>query len=253
MGNAYPDDQIKNQIMAQNLLSNSSLQEVVVNSKIPTRLEQLDKRYTSGLFSDNGIQLNVVDDPVVASFSTVYSYLQNRATVPGLVFNMSDPSAPVSWRSGGRRKDGVTAIFLNEIQIRPQDISNLSMSDVAYIKIFRPPFAMAKDNGPGGAIAVYTKNGGEEIQTTYQSMGSQNVPGYSLSKEFYTEANPIFSDDKRTDIRQTLLWEPDVLLNAQKQTFSLSFTNNDISNSFRIVLNGITADGRIIFYNKVIR
>jgi hypothetical protein len=237
--------------MMRNLLNNNnSLQEVIVNSKIPTRVEQLDNRYTNGLFRDNGIQLNVVDDPVVASFPTVYSYLQNRATVPGLVFDMSDPSAPISWRSGGRKKDGITAIFLNEIQIKPQDISNLSMSEVAYIKIFRPPFAMAKDNGPGGAIAIYTKKGGEEAQTSYQSMGSQNIAGYSPGKEFYAETNAIFSDNKKTDIRQTLFWEPDILLNPKRQGFSLSFTNNDISRSYRIILNGVTSDGRIIYYTK---
>ena len=45
----------------------------------------------------------------------------------------------------------------------PVDLSYLSsvnMDDVAYIKVFRPPFIGAVGGGAGGAIAIYSRKGG---------------------------------------------------------------------------------------------
>ena len=33
----------------------------------------------------------------------------------------------------------------------------IQMSDIAYIKVFRPPFMGSSGSGPSGAIAIYTK------------------------------------------------------------------------------------------------
>ena len=38
------------------------------------------------------------------------------------------------------------------------------MNDVAYIKVFRPPFIGAIGGGAGGAIAIYSRKGGD-VQT----------------------------------------------------------------------------------------
>jgi hypothetical protein len=64
----------------------------------------------------------------------------NPNNVPGL-----------NWR------DGTPEIFLNEIPSDAERTMGIPMSEIAYIKVFRPPFMSATGSGASGAIAIYTK------------------------------------------------------------------------------------------------
>jgi len=53
-------------------------------------------------------------------------------------------------------------------------------------------------------------------------------------------------------MRTTLYWAPNVLTTPNNNTIRLKFYNNDISQSFRVILEGITTDGKIAHIEKII-
>ena len=128
------------------------LKEVIVRTKERSRKDSLDEEYTTGFFKGgDGYTFVTEEDPFANSALSVLQYLQGK--VPGLQISQSGSQASLSWRGGA------PALFLNEMQGDVQLIQSLSMSDVAMIKVYRPPFFGAFGGGSGGAIAVYTKKG----------------------------------------------------------------------------------------------
>jgi hypothetical protein len=123
----------------------------------PDRYRQnLDEKYTSGLFrGSNAYMLVPPDDPSSVGSITVFQYLQGR--VPGVTINNASMFSPVvRWRMAN------TSFFLNEMRVDANTLALLNMSDIALVKVFRPPFIGAIGNSPGGAIAVYTLMGDDE-------------------------------------------------------------------------------------------
>lgn len=121
-------------------------------------LSALDEKYTSGLFrGSNAYFLVPMDDPSAQASFNVFQYLQGR--VPGLIIsgpNMVRQPFVITYRMGR------PALFLDEMRVDASLLSNINMNDIAFIKVFRPPFVGAVGGGGSGAIAVYTKEGDEE-------------------------------------------------------------------------------------------
>jgi hypothetical protein len=117
-------------------------------------LDELDEKYTSELFKgDNAYRLAPMYDPAVAGSFNILQYLQGR--VPGLTIYGGNGIAPVL-----RFRSGNLTVFLDEMRVDAQTLSTVNVNDIAYVKVYRQPFAGAV--GGGSAIAVYTKDGDEE-------------------------------------------------------------------------------------------
>lgn len=74
------------------------------------------------------------------------------------------------------RQSGETFFYLNEMQVDAQTIATISTAEVAYVKVFQPPFYGGYYGGAGGAISVHTKNG------SMGSIGTRNnflINGYT--------------------------------------------------------------------------
>ncbi len=157
-------------------------------------------------------------------------------------------SASVSWRGSQ------TSLFIDEMQADPERLSSLSVNDIAYVKVIRPPFMGAMGGGAGGAIAVYTRRGGDVQMPAGKGLNSTVVVGYSSNKQFYSPdyASRNSSSDVVADYRSTLFWNPAVLTGPGRQKVRLEFYNNDISKSFRVILEGVNEIGKMVRIEKVI-
>jgi hypothetical protein len=178
--------------------------------------------------------------------NTVLGYLQSR--VAGLLINNpNSPDASATWR--GSRTD----FFLNEFQSDAQQIFNINMNDVAYIKVFRPPFFGSFGGGAGGAIAIYTKKG---VDATRNIKGLDYLEwmGYSPRKEFYS---PNYAEQQAgfntADLRNTLLWMPWINTNRNNQTIKVQFYNNDFSKSLHLILEGMDNEGKLVHISKLLQ
>lgn len=223
----------------------NELSEVVVSTKKKKPVDLLDERYTSGLFSGgDSRQFDVSNDPFSQGAQDVFSYLQGR--VAGLQINVSGADVSMSWR--GHSPD----LYLDEIKTDVDQIRNISMNDIAYVKVFPPPFFGTQSGGAGGAISIYTKRGSDVKPTPGKGLNFKTVAGYTSYREFY---NPDYQTDlpaMGTDARTTLYWNPYIMTYKNNNTVRFSFFNNDVTKRFRVVLEGVNADGKLARVEKII-
>ena len=221
------------------------LETVTVQAKRRTRKEELDNQYTNGFFKGgDAYTFDMVEDPFANSAVDIFSFLQGR--VAGLMISMGSGEPQLSWRGG------TPSLFIDEMQMDASAVRGIPVSDVAYIKVFRPPFFGAFGGGAGGAIAIYTKKGNDR-RATIPGLENRRVAGYSAIKQFYS---PNYADPSTAteveDIRTTLFWKPYILTDATNRKVSIEFYNNDVSKKLRVVLEGINEEGKLTRVEKII-
>ena len=228
------------------LLQGTTIEGVTVKSRVKSPAEELEKKYVSGLFSGDGYQFDMINDPSATGALDVLSYLSGR--VAGLSVNGTGTQSTATWRGSQ------TSIFIDEMPADAERLQAMSMADIAYIKVLRPPFFGATGGGAGGAISVYTRKGGDIKSEPGKGLDSKHLAGYTVMKEFYSpnyETNP----DKKSeqDVRTTLYWNPYVLTDKKNRTVSLPFFNSDVTKKFRVDIQGINAEGKLISIEKVVQ
>ena len=222
------------------------LENVIVKSKTASPMQLMDQKYASGFFAGgDGYQFDLVNDPLAMSSLNIFTYLQGK--VAGLQVNNATGGTPsLTWRGGS------PALYLNEMQGDPEMLSGIPVSDIAYIKVFRPPF-MGGFNGANGAIAIYTKRGDDVKPAPGKGLSSSTVTGYTEIRQFYSPNYSTFSpDNEKTDIRTTLYWNPQLITTATNRKAVFTFYNNDITKAFRVVIEGFTKDGRLTRIEQVL-
>lgn len=220
------------------------LEAVTVKAKTKSSVEILDEKYASGLFSSgDAIQLDVLNDQFAKS-GDIFMYLQGK--VAGLQISGQGASSSLSWRGG------TPQLYVDEVPTDVDMVSSININDVAYIKAFRPPF-MGGFNGANGAIAIYTRRGGDVKQDPSKSIPSSKIFGYTPVREFYSPKylNPQSEPDADRDVRTTLYWNPNVIVDPRTKQVVLSFYNNDVTDAFRVVIEGMTADGRLAHVEEI--
>ena len=234
------------QIQLQKLREGSTLEEVVVRTRVKSRLEQLDETYASGMFRNvDAISFDMINDPRALSSFTVFDYLQGR--VPGMqVIGALTSSPNIIWRNGS------VGFFLNEMPIEAQFAATIPMTDVAYLKVFRPPFIGSLVNAGGGAVAIYTKKGAD-LSNSIKGLDNISLIGYTPVREFY---QPDYAVDQqsfsKTDTRRTLYWNPNLITQGTDTKIKIVFYNNDISSKFKIILEGMNNNGQFISIRKLL-
>lgn len=234
------------QIRLQRLKEGTTLEEVVVRTRVKTRIEEMDETYTNGLFKGaDAIAFDMINDPRALSSFSVFDYLQGRVAGLQIVGALtSSPSA--SWRGSP------VSFFLNEMPMDPLFMATLPMSDVAYVKLFRPPFIGSLANAGGGAVVVYTKKG-NDVTNSVKGLDNRSLVGYTAIREFY---QPDYSMDQnnfsKTDTRRTLYWNPNIVTDGTEKKVSIRFYNNDISRKLMIVVEGVNDAGQFISIRKLL-
>ncbi len=102
-------------------------------------------------------------------------------------------------------------------------------------------------NYKGGILFFYAKRGGKFVSAPGEAYGmtSAQVIGYSVSRKFYS---PVYEStvqaNKKRDHRNTIYWNP--VVRTDSTGFShLAFYNNDEIGDMRIVVEGLTSDGKL--------
>ncbi len=226
-------------------LEGKTLENVVVKAKTKSSVEILDEKYSSGLFSGgDGYQFDLLNDQTAFGSRNVFEYLQSK--VAGLLINTSTNPPTMTWRGG------TPQLFLDEVPMDADFVSSLSVSQIAYIKVFRPPFFGGSGGGSGGAISIYTRRGDDVKIEPGKGLANNKVSGYTAIRQFYSPNYSSFSAaNEKRDLRTTLYWNPQVVTTPLKNKVKLSFYNNDVSKSFRVVIEGITKDGQLVRLEQI--
>ena len=222
-----------------------TLATVEVVAKQKTTKDKMDEQYTSGFFKGgDGYTFVLEDDPSANGSMTVLTYLQGK--VAGLQITGSGAQVSMSWRGS------TPSLYYNEMQGDVQMIQNVPMSDVAMIKVFRPPFFGSPGGGSGGAIAVYTKKGGR-TNTDVKGLSFTKVPGYNADKQFYSPDYSLMETERgNDDVRTTLYWNPFLLTDKSNRRVFITFYNNDVTKKFRVIVEGINVEGKLTRIEKFV-
>lgn len=234
------------QLRLEKLAKTTTLADVIVRTKVKRAVDVLDEKYASGLFTgDAGYQFDILNDPRAQSAMDVFHYLQGM--VAGLQINFSNGTPTLTWR--GSSPD----LFLDEMRTEADVLNNMSMNDIAYIKVFRPPFFGAMGGGAGGAIAIYTRKGGDVKSAPGKGLSFKFLEGYTAYKQFYSPDYSVPTGNFLPDLRTTLYWNPYILTDASTHKVRLEFYNNDVSKKMRVILEGMNADGKLARVVKLIQ
>ncbi|MFT4205000.1 MAG: hypothetical protein QM610_13940 [Chitinophagaceae bacterium] len=250
-GNAFLNFLLFEEARLAALKKTTTLEDVAVKAKPKSPLQQMDEKYTSGMFSGGfGSSFDLVNDMTAASSMNILQWLQGR--VAGLqISNATSPNPSLQWRGG------TPQIYLNEMPVDVETITSMPVTDMAYVKTMPPPFMGGFGGGSGGAIAIYTKKGDErgpnDAANTSKGLPHQLIAGYSSMRQFYVpNYDRIDEYNDKPDLRATLYWASTILTDADHKEYHLEFFNNDITKSFRVTLEGIDADGRFIHEEKIV-
>lgn len=220
------------------------LKEVVVKTTRKTALQTMDEKYTSGMFrGGDNYQFDIINDPLAISSTDIFTYL--TAKVPGLLVNRDGNHSYLSWRGGS------PMFYIDETRVSDSTLGGMSLSNIAYLKIFRPPFAGAPFGGTFGAIAIYTKRGDDVVP----SGNKENIMvGYTAIRQFYTPnyETPDASTVQQ-DVRTTLYWNPNITTAPGNNQSTFTFYGNDVTKAFRVVIEGISRDGRLTHQTVIVK
>lgn len=245
------------------------LEGVTVKARKKTAVEQLDDNYTSGMFSGTAFAQRIIDlvntDEAMVQ-ENIFEYLKSR--VPGIqvvdpVYTSGQPALDPrfdtdKYRVFYRQMPSVSSmgsqpmtLYLDEIETDANIIATLMASEIALIKVYSS-FAAASGGGAGGALAIYTKKG--EDRRDVKSMSNlQNYNGYSVIKEFYAPDYKEIQPADKPDNRITIDWRPSIFVNSINPRIPFSFYNNDRTKSFKVVVEGMTTSGKLIWLEKIIK
>jgi hypothetical protein len=222
---------IDEQIRFEILKKNTSLKEVTVFSRIKTKLQDMDKKYTTGTFSNDGKGFDLTN--TATGGMSILEYI-----------NMRVPA--------GTLRGGLPQYYLDEFLTPAENIQFININDIAYIKVFNM-FYGGYSSGQS-AVAIYTKKG-SDITNTAKQMDYISVSGYTPVKEFYSPsyAEKELVNSITPDLRATLLWNPWINLDKKNNKVKISFYNNDVTHAFRLILEGMDNEGKLLHFNKLLQ
>ncbi len=273
------------------LSKTKDLAPVVIESNSNKRpIEQVNEKYTKGVFTQMGrVNFDNINQPENNRSLSVYDFVrrsvkqlaeqggnfvntknfslfkasseewyeQKQKTLDSTM-DAAGGAAPGSVRfiDLGIREKGEyfpIAVFLNESLTDISFLKTIRMDEVALIKFYEPGFIGAGTGGPGGALSIYTKELHSNNNERIEKLDEIRYEGYSITKEFYSPDYSI-SDPLHTaaDTRTTLLWNPDVYTTGDQNTVRLRFFNNDVSNKFKVIIEGFDSYGKLIHIERVI-
>ncbi len=253
----------------QNIIDTSTgLKEVIVKTTVKSETQILEDRYTSGLFKGgDAIDFSFLNFTTKA-YPSLFHFLQGQ--VPGLQVNFATASGPeddtnITPRIGNnnvifgvpkfywRSPTDELKFFLNQVPIDAATIMSIAMSEIAYVKVFRPPFLGAALGAPNGAIAVYTKQGDEyEPSNRFSKLTGFSIKGFTKTIPYQYVDYSTGADQEILDRRKSLYWLPTLYLNHQQPSVSLVYYNNDRSKKHRIIVEGISQNGKLIHKEWVV-
>jgi len=228
----------------------TDIEEVKIKGERKNKTKKLNDALSSPLFkSMNEMVFDFVNDNNMIGGNNILQWLQGR--VPGLQISSQGPNTTATMRGGN------VDIFLDEMRVDASQISMISVSDVAMIKVIRGFFSGGFGGGGNGAIAIYTKLGGitGSVPDNGQSksLKEMKLKGYDKEEPFNnTMYENVPQTDLAKDTRSTLYWNP----NLQKDdtgSAEIKFYNNDEAKEFKVIIIGFDQEDTPLYYNEILK
>lgn len=145
-------------------------------------------------------------------------------------------------------------ILVDGMEFERKNLNTIDPQTVKQIEILLPPrsFILGAKGGQG-IISIFTDMSLAEKKQRFFNIQLYSPIGYQIKKEFYSPRYDVNMDTKKlgADMRTTVYWNPSVNTSkAGKAT--LDFYTSDSSSDYSVVIEGVTTDGKIIYFQEKI-
>jgi hypothetical protein len=227
-----------------------TLDVVIVKAKKRSAVDSLNALYATDIFLDSDQTIEVNTE---INYGDIWQFL--RARIPGTSIIVSDSGTQVNFtRYQGldyfSENGGNTGVqfFLNEVPVNVSVIESLFAEDIGLIKVFKGTTAIAL-GANRGAIALYTVKGKSTRDWRKKGFDFFKKLGYSADRAFFEmDYSAINPESNFSDIRTTLYWNPNIKVLDGKAI--VDFYNDDIAKKFKVVVEGIDEDGKLLHIEK---
>lgn len=138
-------------------------------------------------------------------------------------------------------------IILDGTNVGSDFMDNIQPTEIETIEVLKSGgnTAIYGSQGAGGVLVITTKRGGGSGYSRY-APGVINIssPGYYIAREFYSPKYETQQAIRAADKRTTVYWNPHLPTNAAGSA-KFNFYNTDQSGTYRVVIEGINAEGRL--------
>ncbi len=236
--------------------ANSILLNTVKIKEHRTPVQLVVANHVKHLDANNAYDFDLLDEspgPAGGAMGGgLLTYLQGR--VPGLEI-LINPATGVHFRYHGAsniyNSVNMPVFYLDESLTEMDNVTNIPMSEIALVRFVPPPVSFAPANGGFiGAIMVYTKNGNDMKFKSNPLFGEYKFNGYSITREFAAPDYGSPGTNPKVDTRTTLHWQHDL----ETDNFGAAkfhFYNSDKAKHYRVVVQGVDAQGRIGYLSEV--
>ena len=150
-----------------------------------------------------------------------------------------------------RGSAGPPVIYVDDMEIDPEDLISIMPMDVATIDLVDGAEAsMFGMEGGNGVILIGLKDGKSLASSIPTSPSLANVAplGYKKPDAFYqpkyeTEAQ---RNSPKPDLRTTIHWEPNIVPDSTTGAATVSFYTADPVSKYNVILEGVGKDGEIV-------
>ncbi|MDR2232387.1 MAG: hypothetical protein LBE56_04590, partial [Tannerella sp.] len=224
-----------------------NLAEIEVTArKIDIQKDEPRKQFWANISSDQTIRRDKIERvhfrsiaEYVAAFGTGVR-LTTVTTASGRMYyvitmNMAPTGAAASLFVDGVQRSWDESIF-------PEEIESIDIFRTASVLTFG-------GSGANGVVSLTTRRGGDrKINIEKYNYSVFNPLGYQKPVEFYSPKYETWEAKQSTtpDLRTTIFWKPDVVISEETGDASFEFYASDFPTTYSVVIEGITADGRIV-------
>lgn len=167
--------------------------------------------------------------------------------VPGLIVNPSQGTIYFSRALGNSFVNPIgPMVTINDVPMAGDAgmvLQTIDFNTIESIEFTNRLNVLYGASGANGVISVYTKTG-PSVDKTDPNFQTIKLPGFAKTRKF--EA-PDYSSAKdshaQADYRSTIYWNPDVNTDESGRA-TVSFFASDLAGLYRVVVEGVTADGR---------
>jgi hypothetical protein len=212
----------------EKLIENSSKVKVFKEVKVTAKRDEPDPR----LQNPNGAGGRVVDVKNDLDGGLGYASINQMlfARVAGL--NFID--------GGWQIRTQPVSFAVNDVQVSADYVNMISPTNVDLIEVL---FNSARHAGQH-VISIHLREG-SSIGSNYEPVGINQIKiaGFYQAQEFYSP-NYDVKDNRHSleDKRTTLFWEP-MIITDENGRAAVAFFTPDVASRYRVVVEGITADG----------
>ncbi len=225
------------------------LNEVIVKTRKKTQLEIINEKYATGVFGGNANKtIDLVNSDEANYYMNIFDYLQTNLN--GVQVANIEGEYKLYYRQASGLDNSPMTIYLDEVETDASIITSIPTNQVAMVKVYST-FIGGVGNSTGGAVAIYTK----KIDDNVNSSPISNIKmynGYTITKEFYAPDYKVSKIGLETDNRITIDWRPQIFVNNINPKIPISFYNNNRTKKFKVVVEGMTNSGKLIWLEKII-